>query len=192
MTVAEIEGKKLAERYALVRSKPSDMVDHVPRLRALAAQCEHVTEFGVRGGISTTALLAGQPKKLVCVDIRPCPIIDELQACRGQTELSFIQCDSRLLTIEITDMLFIDTWHSADVLAVELERHSPRVQKWIVLHDTETYGLNGENTNRKPDSAVRGLWYAIEPFVDEGDFYVRQHYRTCWGLTILERRVRHK
>lgn len=48
----------------------TDIVEHLPTLRKLAAKCKHVTEFDVREGCSTTALLAAQPETLESYDRR--------------------------------------------------------------------------------------------------------------------------
>ena len=49
----------LAEQYERARSTPSDINEHCETLRRLASECEHATEFGMRHGVSTVALLAG-------------------------------------------------------------------------------------------------------------------------------------
>jgi len=51
--------------------RPSDINEHLVTLRDLAANCAHVTEFGVRKGVSTFALLHGQPNRLISYDIQP-------------------------------------------------------------------------------------------------------------------------
>jgi GT2 family glycosyltransferase/tetratricopeptide (TPR) repeat protein len=50
-------GGGLAALYELACREPSDVNEHLPTLYALAKECEHVTELGTRGGVSTTALL---------------------------------------------------------------------------------------------------------------------------------------
>src|SRR6185437_11367238 len=59
------EAQTLEELYDHVSRTPHDINEHCWLLRELSSQCEHVTEWGKRHNVSTTALLAGQPKILV-------------------------------------------------------------------------------------------------------------------------------
>ena len=47
------------------RSTKSDINEHCDKLRELAGQAASVVEFRMRHGVSTVALLAGQPKRWV-------------------------------------------------------------------------------------------------------------------------------
>lgn len=159
----------------------TDIHQHLPVLRSLAAQCGHVTEMGVRTAQSTIALLSAQPKVLVSYDIVDCPAARALLPHRGQTEFSFVVGDSREITIEPTELLFIDTLHIYDQLKVELERHASKVSRWIVLHDTTTFGEHGEVRGTK------GLWRAVEEFLELGEFKLAERRTNNNGLTTLER-----
>lgn len=144
--------------YQEAAQKSSDINEHVPTLRALASQCEHVTEFGVRRGVSTVALLMGQPKRLVSYDVAASPEIGPLMQKRGACNFEFRIGDSRSAVIEPTDMLFIDTKHTGEQLAAELANAAGKVRRWIVLHDTETFGEVGEDGGP-------GLTYALRDFM---------------------------
>jgi|KBSSwiStaDraftv2_1062776.scaffolds.fasta_scaffold174202_2 hypothetical protein len=48
--------------------------------------------------------------------------------------------------------LFIDTWHVCEQLETELSRHSVRVRRYLVMHDTVTFGEVG----RRRDTAAFG------------------------------------
>ena len=63
----------LALAYHVSFSKDAAMVDHIPILREYSAKCGHVTEFGVRLGISTLSFIAGQPKEIHSYDIEQKP-----------------------------------------------------------------------------------------------------------------------
>ena len=105
-------------RYKELCSTPSDINEHLPVLRGYAARSSTVAEFGVRGIVSTWALLKGlaegllsdEDKRLVCVDVEAIPGIDrvaELAADVG-VELHFLQGDSAKLTLPFdVDLLFI-------------------------------------------------------------------------------------
>jgi hypothetical protein len=109
------------------------------------------------------------------------PQANQLTRLAGRTEFVFRQADVREVEIEPTDMLFIDTWHVYEQLKEELRLHADKVRKYIVLHDTTTYGQLGETEGHA------GLWPAVEEFLSEGMFRLRQRYENNNGLTILER-----
>jgi hypothetical protein len=160
---------------------PSDINEHLPTLHELAKDCQHVTELGTRSGNSTLALLAAQPRRLVCYDLVRLPQVDQLAALAGQTEFVFHQEDVLQADIEETDLLFIDTRHTYDQLREELRRHAARARRYIVLHDTTTFGERGEAEGQQ------GLWPAVEEFLSEGTFRLKQRFTNNNGLTVLER-----
>ena len=86
------------------------------------------------------------------------------------------------MELEETDLLFIDTWHVYEQLKTELALHAGRARKWIILHDTQTFGITGETAGH------RGLLPALEEFLDGNPVWRRvEHFTNCNGLTILER-----
>lgn len=174
------------EQYEILKGQESDINEHLPVLYKYAKECDHVTEFGVRGIVSTWALLAPHPKRLVSYDIRhPRQFRGNLQAVydnRGDTDYSFIIGNTLDVDIEPTDLLFIDTWHTYKQLKAELERHFSKVRKYILLHDTETFGTVGEDDGE-------GLSKAIEEFLsDNPDWKVKEKLSNNNGLTVIERR----
>jgi len=171
----------LDELYAARISTESDIFQHLPTLRAYAAQCEHVTEFGVRAGVSTFAFLHAQPKRLVSYDIEPFLLEATAARVAGGTRFSFLQANVLDVTIEETDLLFIDTWHTHAQLTRELDRHASRVRRFIILHDTTTFGHADEG---QPGP---GLWPAVETFLARGTFALREKHEHNNGLTVLER-----
>lgn len=191
MTLAEMREEAFKNACAL----KTDINEHLPTLRRLASECEHVTEMGLRTGMSTLALLAGQPKTLISWDIDPRAVLS--QHCVVMSQLSEKTSfqprvgDTRLVTIEHTDMLFIDTLHTFEQLKAELIRHvlfdhfapKPRVSKYLVFHDTSTFGFEGE------DKKVPGLLGAIHWFQQQAFpvwHTVEQHLNNN-GLTVLQR-----
>lgn len=171
--------------YLAAKQTPSDINEHVPRMREIGASCDHITEFGVRTGVSTAAWAAARPKKLLCYDLARLAEIDRIEEAAKDVGIEFVfhQGDVLTATIEPTDLLFIDTLHVYDQLRAELARHAAQVRSWIVLHDTETFGHSGE----VPGS--RGLWPAVEEFLQEHpEWVVHQRYRHNNGLTVLTRR----
>jgi len=107
--------------------------------------------------------------------------VDRLAARAGRTEFVFHEADVLHVEIEATDLLFIDTFHVYEQLQEELRLHAGKVHKYIVLHDTTTFGLYGE----APGHA--GLWPVVEEFLKEGAFRLKERYENNHGLTVLER-----
>ena len=171
----------LEERYTLASQTVTDIHEHVSVLRDLASQVEHVTEFGVRHGVSTTAFLAAQPAVLRSYDIQDRVIAARLAPLAGRTNFRFMIGDTKAIDIEETDLLFIDTLHTYDQLAAELARHGMKARRWIVLHDTTTFATKGQECD------PRGLWPAVEEFLARGTFAIKERRTNNNGLTILER-----
>jgi glycosyltransferase involved in cell wall biosynthesis len=171
----------LVDLYLAACATPSDIHEHLPVLYFLARQCDHVTEMGTRTGISTTALLFAQPERLVCYDKVKLAAVNRLEAVAGRTDFRFHQADVLEVDIEETELLFIDTWHVCEQLKEELRLHAGKVRRYIVLHDTTTFGEQGEMEGR------RGLWPAVEEFLAEGHFCLRERLENNNGLTVLER-----
>jgi hypothetical protein len=164
---------------------PSDIQSHLPALRALAARCSHVTEFGVRKGNSTIAFLAGLADRgggvLLSYDIAAARF--EPPELPPGVEWKFTRADtSQLREIDTTDLLFIDTLHTADQVRAEL-RHAPRVLDRIVLHDTVLFAGQGER-----DSL--GIAPAIFEFLaaHPSEWCVESHSSNSCGLLVLARR----
>lgn len=138
----------IEEYYKKYCERPSDINEHLPRLREYAAGCDTVVEMGVRGIVSTWAFLAAHPKKLISIDIKHpdyykswFPDMVSLDEVKGIAEeegidFEFIEDDTREVEIPECDVLFIDTDHTYEQLHKELELHAPKVKKHIILHDT--------------------------------------------------------
>lgn len=174
----------LEERFSAMCREPSDINEHLPTLRAYASQVEHVTEFGVRSGRSTVALLAAQPGVLRSYDIVECPITGELAPLAFRSNFTFAVASTLDVRIESTDLLFVDTLHTYDQLSQELRLHADAVSRWIVLHDTTTFGERGE------DGVSRGLWPAVEEFLARNPSWrVAARQANNNGLTVLERKA---
>jgi tetratricopeptide (TPR) repeat protein len=171
----------LAQLYDLACRTPSDIHEHLPTLYELARECRHVTELGTRTGVSTTAFLYAQPEVLVCYDVQRLPEVGRLEKLAGKTQFRFRQEDVLLAELEETDLLFIDTWHVYDQLTKELALHGGKARRYIVLHDTTTFGEVGESEGH------RGLWPAVEEFLARGTFRLKARYQNNHGLAVLER-----
>jgi hypothetical protein len=100
---------------------------------------------------------------------------------KGRTDYRFRQADVLDVEPEPCDLLFIDTYHTADQLRQELARHAGGARRWIAMHDTKTFGERGEDGGP-------GLLVAIRAFLRDrpewGVVYRAEHNN---GLLVLSR-----
>lgn len=168
------------------RSIAGDINEHMLRLAQLARQCEHVTEFGVRTGMSTYSFLHGLSNK-PAAKLRSYDLHDFFNVYGISSQLAIdwtFQQGSTLdaPTIEPTDLLFIDTLHTYAQVKGELEKHGNQARKYIVFHDTVAFGVLGEDNGT-------GINLAIQEFLRENDHWqIVEHYENCNGLTVLARK----
>jgi hypothetical protein len=153
----------------------------LPSLYRYASCCRHVKEFGTRTGISTLALLRALPDRLVAYDWNRLPEVDRLEelARLQDVAFSFREVDTRLADLEPTDLLFIDTYHTREQLEAELTTAAASVRRYLILHDTETYGEVGE-------VGGEGRWPAIAALVRRHPSWcLLDHREANNGLTVL-------
>lgn len=167
-------------------SFPTDISEHCPTLSRLAGECDHVTEFGTGTGTSTTALLHGGPRRLVCYDINHVGEFDNVvrlgRRPDSRTSFVFHEQNSLEADIEPTDLLFIDTLHVTEQLRAELAMHERKVRRYIALHDTATFGGRGEWTGHG------GLLPALDEFVERHpEWSIKERFDNNNGLTVLAR-----
>jgi len=163
----------------------SDINEHLPILVKYGRQVDHITEFGVRGGCSTVAWWYAAPKTLRCYDIAECNAHNVLMRevpGADRFDYKFIQANVLAVEIEETDLLFIDTYHTYIQLSRELDLHANKVRKYLIFHDTVTFGDRGED-HKKP-----GIMAAIHDFVLENPCWsFEKVFTNNNGLLVLER-----
>ena len=174
--------------YNQLCETPSDIHQHLPTLMKYASECEHITEMGVRGIVSTFALLMGEPKRMISYDINWANGIEGLvkEVNQNGIDFDFRIADTTTLTIAETDLLFIDTLHNYNQLKKELELHSHKARKYLIFHDTTSFEWIGESYEGKVDE--KGIWPAIEELLEEGKWEIKERYTNNNGLTILKRK----
>lgn len=171
----------IQEKYQSLCSTPSDINEHLPTIQKYASGCESIVEIGVRAIVSTWALLAGNPKYLLSIDItHPKDYggnLEEVDQATEEAGITFLfkQASSLEVVIPECDLLFIDTNHTYEQLSAELKRHHTRARKYIVLHDT--------NLQEFP-----GMRQALHEFLLEHDEWtIEVQHENCHGLSILKR-----
>jgi hypothetical protein len=197
----------IEQKYQEKCATHSDINENLPILKKYASECEHVTEMGVRSIVSTWALLAAKPKRAVSIDlIHPSMYggnleeVEELTKAEG-IDFSFIEGNTLKIDIEQTDFLFIDTLHSYIHLISELRRFNKKVNKYIALHDTETFAFRDEDgividdsrmdeVNKMLNIEKSGLWNAVIDFLNEcPEWEIAEKATNNNGMTVLKRKI---
>jgi hypothetical protein len=190
--------EKILEKYLQHKKTVSDINQHLETLYILGKECSHITEMGVRWVSSTWPLVYSKPDKMISYDIKKNPNIDKvISLCEEYSiNYSFEEKDVLEIEIEPTELLFIDTLHTYNQLFKELEIHSNKVSKYIVLHDTTHFGRIDEviyshasDIIKKSQTTKQGLMTAIEDFLltEFGQSWeIFRVYTNNNGLTILK------
>jgi hypothetical protein len=185
----------IQEKFNQASITPSDINEHMGTLYNLAKECEHITEMGVRNVVSTWAFMLRDPKKLIGIDLHVNENVESAKLIYPKWE--FIQADTTKIKIKPTDLLFIDTLHIYSQLKKELILHAGQVKKYIVLHDTTTYGYKDEPTDWQTPEIMqnyqldekKGLQPAVNEFlIDNPEWILYKEYTNNNGLTILKRK----
>jgi hypothetical protein len=198
---------KLNEQYTLHCQQPSDIYEHLPVLKQLASECSSAIELGVRNMVSTWSILKGlsesphNPHFYLGVDLMQ-PPMEKLNMARGLAKtlgisFQFWQANDMEIDIEPVDLLFIDTLHTYCHLTYELEKFSPKVRKYIAMHDTSDPWGSIDDTNYQGNGSEypsfinrdkRGLWPAVQDFLDRHpEWTLHERRLNNHGFTILKR-----
>lgn len=172
-----LDTTEMADRlYDAALSCWSDIQEHVGLLRGLAHDCGSVVEFGMRGGISTIAMLRSGAR-VTSYDVKDYPKVRQVIQAVWPTTFAFRQRSSTAGSIDECGMLFIDSLHEPEHLWKELTMHHGKVKHLIAMHDTH-------------NSKFPLLHRTVVDFVHENDrrWKVFLDLRNSSGLTILCRK----
>ena len=205
----------LKDKYTTLCNTSSDINEHLPTLKSYAQECNSVFETGVRGVVSSYALLYGlventntNNKQIFLNDIEQCDIFEFKKLAEANSISVKYEWRNNLdlvfSTDETYDLTFIDTWHVYGQLKRELIKFSKITNKYIIMHDTEIDGIHGETirygglynnldglvsrTNIPKDEILKGLLPAIDEFLNSNtDWVMHEQFKNNNGLTILKK-----
>jgi len=200
--------KYLEIKFKILKLKKSDINEHLETLSKYASTTQTILETGVRGVVSSWALIHGlynnksSEKSIFLNDIEPCDINEILKISENlNINLEFEWRNNLKLELDRNfDLVFIDTWHVYGQLKRELKKFSAVTNKYIILHDTtldgdigETIRLGWDSEQQSRESGYtieeieKGLWPAVEEFLDENEnWQLEKRFTNCNGLTILK------
>jgi hypothetical protein len=199
----------IENKYKYLCNEKSDINEHLPTLYKYSSECESVIELGVRGCISSWALVYGllnnnsKIKKILLNDIDICNIdelINNTKNLNINIEYQWIN-DLHLNIKENVDLVFIDTWHIYGQLIRELNKFSKITNKYIIMHDTTVDGIYGETIRGNHDAKIqsqisgipieeinKGLQPAINDFLKNNKKWILlEYFENNNGLTILKK-----
>ena len=188
MRKINVETDTLQEWYDILIRKKTALVEsknrkfHLPmyhqQIRSIIKECDSYTEFGVFQGHTLAVALLMNPKKVRAHDIdlnsfsHSRHLFDNY-AKENKIDFKVHQGDtSTCLVIDETDILNIDSLHTYEHCTKELDRHSHRVKKYIIFHDTT-------NPN---------LFKAINKFILLNDWELVTRNEKGVGYTLLKRK----
>ena len=171
---------------------------HLPTLREYASRCDVAVELGCRKGCSATALILGARSLAVSYDITETPQARDLQRMAGKRWSYRIE-DTRTADVPACDMLFVDSLHTYAQVDAELKAHAGKVRRWLLFHDTMTFGSVGADVETgkhswtpRPNESVPMEHMGIRPAIDallirDPAWRIIDHKLYGHGLLILER-----
>jgi predicted O-methyltransferase YrrM len=153
-----------------------DMEPHLGHLMDLASRARVVVEFGIRGAVSSWAILDGLPPDgvLVGVDINPdCSVPERV---RMDPRWTFVVGDSVKVDLpRHADLVMIDSSHEYEQTVLELERAATLTPDVIALHDY----LYADTPAVKQ---------AVDEFVaSDAPYALEVVHPSQWGLAVLRR-----
>lgn len=177
------------QQYLLASITPSDIFEHLELLYTLGKEVKNIKEFGVGFGNSTKAFLAAINEtggSLRSYEFKILdgvfPMFQEAQDVGLDAQLCI--GDLRLQEIGECDLLLCDSHHTYEQVKAELKKMDGKVTKYILFHDTITFGLVGQ------DPGSTGIWPAINEFVvTHPEWKVKEERRNCNGMFVIERIV---
>ena len=199
------------KKYSELCNTYNDIYEHLPTLYKYATECESIIELGVRGCVSSWALLNGllnnnKPKKYLFLnDISECDINELLNNTNDLgVDIKYEWKNDLELDIKTNvDLTFIDTWHIYGQLKRELDKFSKVTNIYIIMHDTTVDEIEGETirngwnaeeqskTSGYPIEEIKcGLWKAVNEFLkNNNEWVLKERFTNNNGLTVLEKLI---
>lgn len=176
----------IEDLFAEIEPLPRDLNEHMAAFKVLTESAGGTVVELTGRRESTIAFLAGRPDRLYSFTTEiDNHVLKAAHLVADKTKFTSrpFQPGSVIDNIPENDLLFVDTKHTYAHLKAELAAYGPRCRRYIVLHDTEVFGMKGED-------GQLGLRFAIAEFCDSHpEWAVVDHTTQQHGLTVLSRRI---
>ncbi len=147
------------EKFEELKSTYSDIHRHLDIIYKYAQKCDVGIEFGCRLGSSTFALLLGLHTLYSCDIEHMQSTYEFLNPYFGERFVRYHGYSFDFDMIDEADLLFVDSWHTYETVRKELTIHGHKIKKYIMFHDTVSYGERGEDGGE-------GILKAINEFLE--------------------------
>jgi len=159
-----------------------DMAPHVQQIARYAQGAELVVEFGIRGAVSTWALLDTMAPhgRLIGVDIDPDPPLPP--RVRDDARFQLVVGDAAVVALPVShaDIVMIDASHEFAPTVAELARAATLRPRFILCHDY----LYQHTPQVK--AAIDG--YVMPGYLRDEPYRLARVHPSTWGLAVLEPR----
>lgn len=159
-----------------------DMAPHIDQLGRYARLADVIVEFGIRGAVSTWAMLDSLPSdgRLIGVDIDPDPPIPA--RVRDDPRFEFVVGDAATVELPVThaDLVMIDASHEFAPTVAELVRAASLEPMVILCHDY----LYKHTPQVK--AAIDG--YTMPGYLRDEPYKLANVHQSDWGLAVLIQR----
>ena len=156
-----------------------DMAPHVDQLQRYARLADTIVEFGIRGGVSTWAMLDALPVNgsLIGVDIDPDPPIPP--RVRDDPRFRLVVGDAATVPLPVThaDLVMIDASHEFAPTVAELVRAASLKPLVILCHDY-LY-------KHTPQVRLAIDGYTGPGYLRDEPYRLKTVHKSDWGLAVL-------
>ena len=162
----------LSHEFQLACKNQTDINEHLPTLEKYANMCTHITELGTRFGNSTITFLhsaKNNGSRFVAYDPQTNEKIDYIKLLAKENNVDFemnicmpFNDEHTESIIEETELLFIDTNHNYESIKEDVELHSPRTKRFMIMHDSVSFWERGQGY----DNGGGGMKLFLEPFIE--------------------------
>jgi hypothetical protein len=156
-----------------------DMAPHIEQLQDYAKGCETIVEFGVRGAVSTWAMLEAMDPagKLYGVDIDPDPPLPPKVCDDPRFRLIVGEAATAKLPVKRADIVMIDASHEFAPTVAELVRAASLEPLFILCHDYYY--------RETPQVKLAVDGYSMPGYLRDVPYHLAHVHRSNWGLAVL-------
>jgi len=175
------------------------MAPYARDLRSLASDMTTIGEVGIRFGYSSVPFLLGlqdqkrwrdslKPCNLYSCDIEHLPQHDELAKHCPEGLWTRSYCDSVTWDMPKVDLLLIDGHHTYQQVKRELVHLEPRVDRYLLFHDSIHFGTVGGGLKHQTKGHSQGIRLAIdELMIAKPEWRLHAHLADGPGVLILRK-----
>lgn len=176
--------------YVLVQEAAAEQLQLYTLMR-YASKCSHVSAFTLNKYDALIAFLASQPSEIQIYNLGPVdfPTVEEYIKIAKELELD-LSIGPITRQVQTTDLLYIDTPAEGNYRRSELDKFSKLVKKYILLPNTNRYGLSpAADIQLENNIQPVGLNFGINHFIQNNDnWFILEHDDSAAGMTVLVNR----